>query len=87
MKWLRGIKESSKSRSFNFRDESDWVYKLKLSHEHAWKTWKMFVSKEDMGAFPLQLGHGEVEQSPGVIPEAVIANLRPQIAQMPPKKK
>ena len=46
----------------------------------------MFVSKEDMGAFPLQLGHGEVEQSPGVIPEAVIANLRPQIAQMPPKK-
>ena len=86
MKWLRGIKLASYSKSFNFQSEPDWLVKLECVHEHAWLTWKKLLTNDAYKDFPLQLTEGQAEQRPGKIPAEVVANLRPRIAEMPPKK-
>ena len=86
MKWLRGIKLASHSRSFNFQSEPDWVFKLECVHEHAWRTWKKLLADDAYKNFPLQLTEGQAEQRPGKISAELVANLRPRIAEMPPKK-
>ena len=87
MKWLKGVSEGSFSRSFNKNDESDWVSKLKVAHDHAWKTWKRILPLEKYSQCPLQLLPGQVEMEPGKITAEFVAKMRPRIAAMPPKKK
>jgi hypothetical protein len=86
-KWLKGIRISSYSKSFDYKSEADWVQKLEMVHEHAWMTWKQIKDKEDMKEFPLQLPHEVVEQKGGKISQELVTNLRPQVARLPPKKK
>ena len=69
------LKQKSFSKSFGLK--LTWQDALKEVHTHNWEKWG-YVKHE----FPLP--RGEVEQTPGDIPEETLAQLKPAIDSLPP---
>lgn len=88
-KWPKSFGLSSFSKSFDYKDESDWKAKLIMVHEHVWKTWKKIKDQDSMRRFQnqLKLSEGQEEQQGGVLVPELIANLRREFERMPPRKR
>ena len=86
-KWPKAMQISSWSKSFDHKDDRDWIEKLKMVHDHCWRTWKKIKDDKNYKKFDLRLPDGKQEQTGGVIPPDVVQNLKPVISRLPPKRK
>lgn len=79
---------SSWSKSFDHKDDRDWIEKLKMVHEHCWRTWRKIKDIDNYKKkIDLKLPGDKQEQKGGVIPPEILQNLKPVIAGLGPKKK
>ena len=79
--WMDELAKRTFSRVFD--RHLNWKDKLRVVHEHAWDKWALAANHDPR----LKLREGQVEPVHGQIPDSVLEELAPKIAELPPRKK